>query len=526
MNDSKDSLSSKNAWKLFETAFKKFPDSINETGLYYGSILASELEHYDTAFEYVTILSELEKDEEGYPGWYTILGDYAQEDYENLIQDQRWKTLEAKAKAEKSIYFEKLNLAQTEFFKTSNAKIEKSSNPKKLYKSIKKFNPYLPKKEQNYSISFQINDSTRTAYLVHLPKDYNPKKNYPTLLFLHGAVHFAHLSEFQVAEQVLAFWNRFYPKYAARDEVVLVFPSGDKTYNWMSSDDGFFMVPEIVRELKAAINIDDNKIFISGHSNGATGSFSYAVKQATPFAGFYGFNTRPRVETGGTFIENLSNRSFINFSTDQDYYYPTKANDSLTALMQSLKIDYAEQRFIGLPHWLPQFDASEPAYETLFSDLKQRERQPFPKRIQWEFDDENYGQMDWLSHLKLDTLAQRKNWHKTLNFDIVEWQEYDDNDSLVNKVVDLKAFVFPRQSGKVIADYKDNIFHIKTSNIKSFQIDISPEMVDIKKKIKVYVNDKLYFRKRLDYNADILLQHFESTKDRKQLWVNKIDIEL
>ena len=81
----------------------------------------------------------------------------------------------------------------------------------------------------------------------------------------------------------------------------------------MTSDDGFFMIPKIVRTIKQSINIDDNKVFIAGHSNGATGTFSYLMKEPTMFAGFYGFNTHPKVYTGGTFIENTSNRSFINF---------------------------------------------------------------------------------------------------------------------------------------------------------------------------------------------------------------------
>lgn len=119
----------------------------------------------------------------------------------------------------------------------------------------------------------------------------------------------------------------------------------------MTSDKGFFIVPAIVKQLKKAININDNKIFITGHSNGATGSFSYLIKQPTQFAGFYGFNTEPKVYTGGTFIENVLNRSFINFSTDQDYYFPPNANDSLNKLMDSINADYKDYRYKGFPHW-------------------------------------------------------------------------------------------------------------------------------------------------------------------------------
>ena len=37
------------------------------------------------------------------------------------------------------------------------------------------------------------------------------------------------------------------------------------------------------------------------------------MKQPRQLAGFYGFNTYPKVFTGGKFIENIKNRSFINF---------------------------------------------------------------------------------------------------------------------------------------------------------------------------------------------------------------------
>jgi predicted esterase len=161
-------------------------------------------------------------------------------------------------------------------------------------------------------------------------------------------------------------WNRYYTKYADRDDVILVFPRASKQYNWMLSDDGFFMIPEMLKQIKKAINIDDNNVFIAGHSNGATGSFSYLMKQPTSFAGFYGFNTYPKVFTGGTFAENMKNRSFINFSTDEDYYYPPNANDDFTKLMKGISADYKEYRYNGFPHWFPQFDESEPAYEILF----------------------------------------------------------------------------------------------------------------------------------------------------------------
>ncbi|PQA95110.1 hypothetical protein B0A69_06580 [Chryseobacterium shigense] len=518
----KDETGYQKALTLYEDAFKIYPDSIDGTGLYKASVLASELKNYDKAFQYLIPLAAMKADEDGYPGWDYVIGESSKSEYKNLLDDPRWKTLVKSALRDKELFYRDLREIQDEFFRIKDYSFKEKEKAAVLYSKIKNSAPYLPKKQQNYSILFKVNDSTTTSYLVHLPKDYDPENKYPVLFFLHGAVRNNVLTDYQMPAENLGGWNRFYKKYADLNHVILVFPKGGKKYNWMTPDDGFFMIPEMLKQMKKAINVDDNKVFISGHSNGATGSFSYLMKQPGQFAGFYGFNTYPKVFTGGTFIENIKNRSFINFSTDQDYYYPPNANDDFTRLMEGIKADYKEERYNGFPHWFPQFDESEAAYNILFSDLKTRRRNPFPKEISWEYDDEKYGNADWLSDIRLDTLRSKAQWHKALNFKITKWMKYDEKDSLITEDVNKNAFDFPRKSGKVKAEYSGNIFKIETSCIQSLSILISPEMVDLDKKIKVFINGKLYFDKKIQYDRKLMLKNFENNRDRSQIWVNAL----
>ncbi len=514
------------ALAFYEEAFAKYPDSITQNDRYSVSVLAAHLNDKNKAFDYLTPLARMEKDEYGYPGWDIILGENAGQRYKNLVDDKRWKNLKAQALKDKKVFYTDLRYKEEEFYSTAPYDIAGIKNNDALYEALKKYGPYKEKHYQDYSISFQINDTTQTSFFVHLPKNYSPRKKYPLLFFLHGAVRYNQLADFQTAEANLGNWNRYYTQYADRDEVILVFPKGSKQYNWMTSDDGFFMIPEMLKRIKSSINVDDNKIFISGHSNGATGSFSYLMKQPTPFAGFYGFNTYPKVFTGGTFIENIKNRSFGNFSTDEDYYYPPNANDDMTKLMNEIQADYKDHRYNGFPHWFPEFDESEPAYAILFADLKNRKRNPFPKEISWEFDDNRYGAVDWLTAIKLDTLQPKANWHKTLNFKIDKWLYYDDNQKLTAKKVEKEAFDFPRQSGKIKAVYHNNTFRIETSCITSFTLAISPEMVNLKKKVKVYVNGKRYMNKKIKADRTFMLQQFDKNKDREQIWINRIELKI
>ncbi|MFC2812502.1 MAG: alpha/beta hydrolase-fold protein [Prevotella conceptionensis] len=408
MWQSADSATYKKSLAMYEHAFSLFPDSIEDMGLYKASVLAGYLNEKDKAFNYLNRLFQLSSKLPLSTNWRLIIGEYAQDEYANLLSDPRWSDLKNKALKAKQTFYDDLKAQEKEFYVVDKVPLNNTKDGKALYSEMKKKAGYLPKQHQNYSLTLVINDTARTAFFVHLPPNYNPAKRYPLLFFLHGAVRNNLLTDYLPAAWVLYDWNRYYTKYAELNDVILVFPQGSKEFNWMTSDKGFFMVPKILTLVKKAINVDDNKVFITGHSNGATGSFSYLMKQPTPFAGFYGFNTQPKVFTGGTFVENIKNRSFINFSTDKDYYYPPNANDDFTKLMNSINADYKEYRYNGFPHWFPEFDESEPAYKILFADLLQRQRNPFPKEISWEFDDNRYGNIDWLTNIKLDTLANRK----------------------------------------------------------------------------------------------------------------------
>ena len=526
-SDAESEMSYRNAFALLDGLFEAYPDSVDVRGFYEAAILAARLAQTDKAFKYLTPLVDSECDHG--PGWEFFIGKYWDDAFEVLEADVRWKALVVRARRNKTDFYRLLQEEQNEFFnvkpelETLLGRSELSGT--ELYAAIREYKGYLPKKERDYSIAFDISDTVRTSYFVHLPESYDPSRAYPLLVCLHGAVGYTQLEDFQVIG-VLKDFNRFYTSCADRDEVILVFPAADKRYNWMKPDAGFFMVPEIVKQVKCALHVDDDKVFVAGHSNGATGAFSYWMKQPSPFAGFFGFNTYPKVRTGGTFLLNGDNRFFVNFSTDQDYYYPPQANDTLDVLAHRLGLDYRDHRYNGYPHWFPAFDTSEVAFRIAFDEIKERRRNPFPDKVYRETDNVVYGRADWLEITALDTLVPRADWHKTVNFPIHIWLNYNDDDELESKAVDRKAFDFPYASGAVKATYKENRFNVWTSCVKSFRIYISPEMVDMDKKVQVYVNGKLRYKGKVDWDNVFLKKLFLKTVDRKQLWVGCIDVGL
>jgi len=394
-----------------------------------------------------------------------------------------------------------------------------------VYNNIKAYNTYPAIKHELISMQFKLSDSLHTAFLVALPKDYDARKSYALLFFLHGAVNMNIGYPDYSDESDTTGWNRYYTKYAKLNKVIMVYPSGNRDYNWMYPDKGFYMIPAMLKQIKEVINVDDNRVFISGHSNGATGSFSYAMKQPSPFSGFYGFNTRPRVATGGTYIRNILNRSFFNVSVDQDYYYPPQANDSLNKVMKDLHADYQDHRYNGFPHWFPQFNESEPAYKLLFNDLIKRKRDPFRPSVNWECDDVKYGRCDWISITALDTAtATKAAWQTHVNFKINKWIVLDKASKPIIRDTIMNGFNYRKRSGAIEANYKNNIFKIKASNVKSIRLYLSPGMVDFKKPITVFVNGIIYYHAKPDYDKGFIINEYKSTLDKVALWVNKIDV--
>jgi len=524
-SNAKDTVDSRKSLNLYKKAFTLFPKELDEQSLYKASVLASELKDNNDAFKYLNHLLALNSDER--TTWDYLTFKHPQNEYKNLFNDSRWRIVLAKAQKMKSVFFKKLHDRQDEFqagHLKQNTYI-KAKDGQQAYQQIKSFDRYQPKKYTGYSIEFKVTDSLITSYYISLPLHYNPKKRYPLLFFLHGAVSSNGLSKFQKASWVMGGWNRYYTKYAAIDEVIMVYPKGSKKYNWMYPDNGFFMVPAMLREIKKSVNVDDDKVFITGHSNGATGSFSYLMKQQSPFAGFYGFNTQPKVRTGGTFVKNILNRSFFNVSTDEDYYFPPDANDSLNVIMKKIGADYQDHRFNGWPHWFPQFDESEPAYQLLFRDLKNRTRKPFQKSIYWECDDVKYGKTDWIEITALDTVSKKADWHEKINFDVYKLVEYDQlKDTVITTDTLFKAFNFPRKSGAVRATFSNNEFHIETSRIKSLTIFLSPEMIDVSKKVSVFINGIKRAEKMATYDGNFMLDNFYKTYDRKAVWIDRIEL--
>ncbi|WP_299762522.1 tetratricopeptide repeat protein [uncultured Pontibacter sp.] len=392
----------------------------------------------------------------------------------------------------------------------------------RLYRAARSFTYQETMKVPNRwrSLRVPVNDTIDTRCYVRVPPNYDSCRDYPVLLFLHGAVRankelpiVADSLSFRIAGEVVS-------NMADSLGFILVIPFANKDFNWMTSEAGAQIVPNTVHVVRELFNVEDQSLHLAGHSNGATGVFINLVHSPSDFAGFFGFNTRPQVMTGGTFLRNAQNRQFYAIAVDKDYYYPKPAMDTLTQLAHLLGLRWQVRTFTGPPHWFPFTEAFREAMPELAAAFQEKRRDPFQDSLYWESDNVRYGRCDWLSIDKLDTLTEAAPWHRRYNFSITQW--YDNKNSQV--VIDSVAHAFNnnRRSGAVRAFSHDNIITLETSRVGRLSLFISPEMVNMKKPVTIIINGKKKFKRKLLYQ-EALIRH---SLDRQAIWVNQLEFDV
>lgn len=454
-----------------------------------------------------------------------------------LHGDARWQSLmavvsqaqeqERQQRLQASQPFRQLQATRLEASRTALAALDTTATANELYAQLQQLPlPNLPPVKGRYQYAWlQLNDSTTAPYLIQLPPAFDNHQSYPLVVVLHGAVRL-NAAFPEVPDSTHTFFGRAFMQKAGAAGMIAVFPYSTKQYNWMMPDAGFSLVPNIIAQVKKMYRVDDARVYVTGHSNGATGAFSYLLKQPSLFAAFAGLNNRPQVRTGGTFLKNARNRSFYNVATDYDYYFPLAGHQTLQAVAEQLNLDWPSQEVTGQRthgYLISAADSvTDHVYQQLFTYLLAKKRDPFKKHLYWESDDTRHGRCDWLEISALDTLAPPASWHRPVNFAVTGWRN-PENPALVMDSTS-QAFAFPRRSGAVEAAYHKNKFTLKTSGVKTVTLYLSPAMVNLRRPVQITINGRTVFRRKITMDKPFMLKNFQAQPDRQALWVNFVRV--
>jgi pimeloyl-ACP methyl ester carboxylesterase len=248
---------------------------------------------------------------------------------------------------------------------------------------------------------------------VYIPANYDPQKSYPLIVHMHGGVRGAPADADPVGpgQYELESWLNVLPENW-RNELILLGVSagvpqtGEDAMWWRNA--GQKNVLHMIRETRRLLNIDDDRIFIEGHSDGASGAFGFAFRRPDTFAGFFPMNGHPLVpHSNGTtaWLENLKGSSIyaVNGGADQLYPAQSLAPVYTQALNTGASIEWKVHDRLG--HQITPVLKEEVANILATRVAKQR-RDRAPTTVDWTTDDPQTGRRAWLEITELLDLGR------------------------------------------------------------------------------------------------------------------------
>jgi len=215
-------------------------------------------------------------------------------------------------------------------------------------------------------------------YTLDIPENYDPARKYQVRIQLHGGVGRV---ETNVPPR---------PGTNARlagAEQIYVMPYAWKDAPWWSVRQTENL-RAILDRVRRTYNVDENRVALSGVSDGGTGAYFTAMRDTTPYAsvlplnGFFMVLRNELLDSeGDVFPNNLVNKPMFIVNGGRDPQYPTSAVDPYVEQLRKGGVDLVYRPQPNAAHdtsWWPDLKGE---FEAFVAD---HPRRPLPDRLTWE----------------------------------------------------------------------------------------------------------------------------------------------
>lgn len=327
-------------------------------------------------------------------------------------------------------------------------------------------------------------DGTRYPFVYLIPETYDATQSYPVEFMLHGGVS---RPEWDPGGE---WWRRGYDSLKKEDRIVVVPAAWNTAFWWF--DNQADNLPSILKELKQIYNIDDNRVTLSGVSDGGTGAYFFAFKQSTEWAAFFPYIGHPGVlrnpQSGPgykLYFENLMSRPLYIVNGENDPLYPVSSIEPFIKILQEANIGHVFRAIEDGGHntnWLPD---EQPMIEQFKLD---NPRVPFPSELRWVADrSDRYNRNLWL------------------------------------RIEELTA---EGQPGIMTVNKEGNSFTITAESVDAFTLLLSPEQVDFSEEVSVVVNGRPIFIGKVEQDMNTLLDWVVRDRDKSLLYTAALSLRI
>ncbi len=340
-------------------------------------------------------------------------------------------------------------------------------------------------------------DGLLHRYLLLVPESYDPARRYPVGVYLHGGVG-------RPDPGPGGGWWRNTERVASEDQIAVLPLSTRESLWWQASQ--VENLNAILTELKRTYNVDENRVFASGVSDGGTGAYFLSFRDTTPWAGFLpligypGVLLNPRVGVDGMMhLANLVNKPLFIVNGETDRLYPVKNMEPFLEDFERLGVDFV---FMPKPgghdtSWWPE------EVENIAGFMESHPRDPLPDRVVWATErTDRYNRAHWVV---IDNVGHIKG----------------DEDR-----GELASITYDGQSALVDAVRDGNTVTIEAYHARRFTLLISPDEFDLDQPIRIVTNGEVSFEGLVEPRVATLRKWAARDHDRTMLFAAEIKVEI
>jgi hypothetical protein len=343
--------------------------------------------------------------------------------------------------------------------------------------------------------------------LVLIPWNYTPEKKWPVRVILHGDI--SHMDSYNV----FRFIDTTQAAYRSVQEI-RVYPSGYFAARWYYKIQ-YENVMQLLDSIKQLYNVDENLVSLGGFSDGGTGTYAFANYDVTPFNCYL-----PYIGSCGSlrvlgikqaYFNNYRNRPFFIENGKLDETFPPSVIMPYVEQIMRLNNEVSFFMIDTSGHslkWIPQLKDSIDHF------VLSHPRNPHPDYIVWQTEHH--------------TIFNRNHWVLITGIgktgsNAPELIDY--NEVVINGQY-RQAFRRDSLAGHMEAAVTGNTITVRTKNITSYKLLLSPEQFDFSKPCTIVTNGILSFEGLLDKEVSVLLKWNSLDNDRTMLYGAEMNIQV
>ncbi len=253
-------------------------------------------------------------------------------------------------------------------------------------------------------------ENVRAPAFLYVPKCYDGSP-LPMIVYLHGGNSKRAFDPY--TDEILS--KEPMMKLCEQNGWFYLFPEARFDCAWWSPN-GMENVRTFIREAKRRYNIDDDRIAVTGFSDGASGAYFYALAMPNDFAQFFPWSGHMAAASlfgdWQLYVPNLRNRQVFATNGGKDRLYPTAKMLPMIQLAKRAGANLTHVSFDTADH---NYGYLKLVYPGFIKRIENNRRDPFPKKIYWETSDPRIGSCDWIAIIKLSTQQKAALWYQDYN---------------------------------------------------------------------------------------------------------------